>query len=103
MEDPNHPRPPEGKFMSSVKVGPKGQIVIPKEARDMFNIQPGDILILLADVERGIAIQRQEFFNQIADAIFSGKMKSPDAAENDALERFAEEYRNIEGPPQEEE
>jgi AbrB family looped-hinge helix DNA binding protein len=94
--------PPEGKFMSSVKVGPKGQIVIPKEAREMFNIKPGDILLLLADSERGIAIQRQEFFQKIADEIFSGKTKSPDAAENDALIRFAKEVRSI-GEPAEDE
>ncbi len=59
-----------GKYMSSVKMGPKGQIVIPKEARDMFGIRPGDTLLLLADVNRGIAIQRQEYFNKIADEIF---------------------------------
>ena len=51
---------PEGKFATSVKVGPKGQIVIPKEAREMFDIQPGDNLFLLADIERGIAILRQK-------------------------------------------
>lgn len=44
-------------YMSSVKIGPKGQIVIPKEARDMFGFQPGDTLVLLADKKRGIAIQ----------------------------------------------
>ncbi|ROR25801.1 AbrB family looped-hinge helix DNA binding protein [Mobilisporobacter senegalensis] len=60
----------EGKFMSSVKVGPKGQIVIPKEARELFNIQPGDTLILLADVERGIAIQRFEMFQKFSDQVF---------------------------------
>jgi len=38
----------DGKYMSSVKVGPKGQIVIPKEVRDLFQIQPGDTLMLLA-------------------------------------------------------
>ena len=47
---------PQDKFMSTVKVGDKGQIVIPKEARDMFDIEPGDSLLLLADQERGIAI-----------------------------------------------
>lgn len=47
---------PEDKFMSTVKVGEKGQIVIPKEARDMFEIEPGDSLMLLADKDRGIAI-----------------------------------------------
>ena len=51
---------PADKFMSSVKVGEKGQIVIPKEVREMFNIEPGDMLLLLADKERGIAIVDSE-------------------------------------------
>ena len=44
-------------YMASVKIGPKGQIVIPKEAREMFGIAPGDTLVLLADKKRGIAMQ----------------------------------------------
>ena len=44
-------------FMASVKIGPKGQIVIPKEAREMFGVEPGDTLVLLADKKRGIAMQ----------------------------------------------
>lgn len=47
---------PKGKFISVVKVGEKGQIVIPKGAREMFGIRPGDNLLLLADIERGIAL-----------------------------------------------
>ncbi len=47
---------PEGKFISTVKVGEKGQIVIPKGARDLFDIKPGDTLLLLADKDGGIAI-----------------------------------------------
>ena len=45
-----------GRFISMVKVGEKGQIVIPKPARAMFDIAPGDMLVLLADTERGIAL-----------------------------------------------
>ena len=47
---------PRDKFISTVRVGDKGQIVIPKEVREMFEIEPGDNLMLLADQERGIAI-----------------------------------------------
>ena len=47
---------PRDKFISTVRVGDKGQIVSPKEVREMFEIEPGDNLMLLADQERGIAI-----------------------------------------------
>jgi len=47
---------PKGKFLSIVKVGEKGQIVIPKGARELFGIQPGDSLLLMADKKRGIAL-----------------------------------------------
>lgn len=63
----------EGKYMGSVKVGPKGQIVIPKEARDLFGIQPGDTLVLLADAERGIAIQGHDLFQKFYDQAFGYK------------------------------
>ena len=47
---------PRDKFLSTVRVGDKGQIVIPKEVREMFEIEPGDSLMLMADKDRGIAI-----------------------------------------------
>lgn len=47
---------PKGKFISIVKVSDKGQIVIPKGARELFGIQPGDQLLLMADKKRGIAL-----------------------------------------------
>ena len=43
------------KFVGISKVGEKGQIVIPKEVRQMFDIQPGDSLVVLCDKEKGIA------------------------------------------------
>ena len=53
---------PKGKYVCTVRVGDKGQIVIPKQARDMFGIQPGDSVLLLADENSGIAIVRCEEF-----------------------------------------
>ncbi|OLT41340.1 hypothetical protein BJF85_23955 [Saccharomonospora sp. CUA-673] len=58
-----------GKFAAIVKVGPKGQIVIPKEAREMFDIEPGASLLLLADETKGIAIVRKEPFREFIDAV----------------------------------
>lgn len=56
--------PPKGKhFFGSAKVGERGQIVIPKKARDVFHIEPGDTLIFLGDEERGIAILPERLLN----------------------------------------
>lgn len=51
---------PKGKFMAMVKIGSKGQIVIPKEVREMFNFKPGDSLLLLADINQGVGLQSLE-------------------------------------------
>lgn len=67
---------PEGKFIATVKVGEKGQIVIPKGARDIFGIEPGDTLLLLADKERGIAIVQNDEYLNFAEAIFSAQKKT---------------------------
>lgn len=85
------------KFMGSVKIGAKGQIVIPKEVRDMFGIMPGDTLMLLADKEKGIALQRFGIFSKIADAIFSGKAKEiyPEQSEEDSI-AFAKNIKEVE-------
>ena len=62
----------------TVTVGEKGQIVIPKKARDIFGIRPGDTLILLADEKRGIAIPPKESFSELAEKIFADrKEKKP--------------------------
>lgn len=61
---------PEGKFAWTVTVGTKGQIVIPKEARDVFDIRPGDHLLILADVKQGLAIPRKETFEEYVKKIF---------------------------------
>lgn len=50
---------PDGKYMTTVKLGPKGQIVIPKEVRQLYGVQPGDSFLLLADKDRGVALVPQ--------------------------------------------
>jgi len=68
----NH-TPPPGKYAWTVKVGEKGQFVIPKEARDVFNIHPGDTLIVLGDIERGIAILPKGALDEIHHRTYDQK------------------------------
>ena len=63
------------KYAGAVTVGTKGQIVIPKEARAMFGIKPGDTLILLADETRGIAIPPKEAFQECIEKMLGGEEK----------------------------
>ena len=86
------------RYIGSVNVGAKGQIVIPKEVRDMFDIKPGDTLVLLADSERGIAIQRMDVFDAVADAILAGKAKEiyPEGSEDESL-NFAKAVKRLQG------
>lgn len=61
---------PKGRAAWTVTVGEKGQIVIPKQARDMFDIKPGDTLLILGDEKKGMAIPPSSKFMSIAAAIF---------------------------------
>ena len=61
---------PKGKYAWTATVGEKGQIVIPKQAREIFGIQPGDTLVLLGDVERGIAIPPKSSFEEFFGLAF---------------------------------
>ena len=61
----------EGKYAWMVKIGEKGQFVIPKEARDLFDLRPGDEILVLGDEERGIAILPKEKQQDVMKQIFS--------------------------------
>ena len=60
----------EGYYMASVRLGPKGQIVIPKDAREMFGLEPGDQMVLLADRKKGIALQTTDKLNPMLRRVF---------------------------------
>lgn len=64
---------PSGKYAWTATVGEKGQIVIPKQAREIFHIKPGDTLILLGDEHLGIAIPPKSEFEFLGAKIFGGK------------------------------
>lgn len=64
--------PPRGKYLfGSVKVGERGQVVIPKEARDIFEIQPGDKLVVLGEDGQGIAFCKEAEFMASVEAVMS--------------------------------
>lgn len=60
-----------GKYAWMVKIGEKGQFVIPKEARELFDLQPGDEILVLGDKERGIAIPHKVKQQDIIKQIFN--------------------------------
>lgn len=63
----------QGKYVWTTKMTSKGQIVIPKQAREVFGLKEGDTLILLGDVERGIAIAKYDDYLKFAEAIFKAR------------------------------
>ena len=67
---------PKGNHIfGTAKVGEKGQIVIPKEARQLFHIQPGDTLLILGDEENGIVITKPEVMHDLASQILGNLKK----------------------------
>lgn len=58
------------RVFGTAKVGDRGQIVIPKEARELFNIQPGDTLLILGEEDTGLIVSRPEVLSSIANQIF---------------------------------
>lgn len=68
--------PPRGKHLfGNVKVGERGQIVIPKEARDLFGIQPGDKLVVLGEDGQGLALCKEADFLAGVEAVMEAARK----------------------------
>ena len=63
------------RVFGTAKVGDRGQIVIPKEARELFNIQPGDTLLILGEEETGLIVSRPEVLSDLASKIFDTMQK----------------------------
>ena len=58
------------RIFGTAKVGDRGQIVIPKEAREFFGIEPGDTLLILGKHETGLIVTKPETLNDLAAQIF---------------------------------
>lgn len=63
------------RVFGTAKVGDRGQIVIPKEARELFGIKPGDTLLILGEAETGLIVSRPEVLNNLANEILSNVNK----------------------------
>ncbi|GIN08599.1 AbrB family transcriptional regulator [Shouchella clausii] len=75
-EEANQLRPKGKQFFGVVKVGERGQMVIPKQAREMYQIHAGDKLVVLGeDATKGIAILKSEGFLEFADMIRKAELK----------------------------
>ena len=66
------------RVFGTAKVGERGQIVIPKEARDLFNIRPGDTLLLLGEEDVGLIVSRPEVLSDLANQFFNNVKKEVD-------------------------
>ena len=59
------------RVFGTAKVGDRGQIVIPKEAREFFGIEPGDTLLILGKTETGLIVSKPEALHDLANRIFN--------------------------------
>ena len=62
-------------IFGTAKVGDRGQIVIPKEARGFFGIEPGDTLLILGDAQSGLIVSKPEVLDQVAAQIVKNMKK----------------------------
>ena len=63
------------RVFGTARVGDRGQIVIPKEARELFGIRPGDTLLILGDEDAGLIVSRPEVLNDLASRILDNVNK----------------------------
>ena len=63
------------RVFGTAKVGDRGQIVIPKEAREFFGIEPGDTLLILGEAETGLIVSRPEVLNDLANELLNNVKK----------------------------
>ena len=69
------------RVFGTAKVGDRGQIVIPKEAREMFGVGPGDTMVLLCDKKKGMALQTADKLNPFMKKVFDSL---PDMGEEES-------------------
>lgn len=63
------------RVIGTAKVGDRGQIVIPKEARELFDIRPGDTLLILGEENTGLIVSRPEVLSDLANQLFDSVNK----------------------------
>lgn len=86
---------PNGKYAWMVKIGEKGQFVIPKEAREMFNLRPGSNILVLGDEKRGIAILPREMQSEYISRIFAELDGENSVGENNVGENNSFENSDV--------
>ena len=63
------------RVFGTAKVGDRGQIVIPKEARELFGIKPGDTLLILGEAKTGLIVSRPDVLNDLANELLNNVKK----------------------------